>query len=87
MFLKKVWRYIKSLFGKNPYPKHTAEWWFYQADWPKEVKEKAIKNTKGGDRIHRSLKDALNRAFLWQKRPEGHDFWEEIYDSLPDENS
>jgi len=86
MFFKKVWRCIKPYVCKNPYPKHTAAWWFWQSDWPGDVKQKAIKNTKHGASIHHHLRNAISTAFCWEESPEGHEFWKEIYDKLTDEN-
>ena len=69
---------------ENPYKEKTAAWWFWQSDWPEDVKHKAIKNTKHGARVHKRLKNALATAFSWKESPEGHDFWAKIYDKLTD---
>lgn len=62
----------------------TKRWWFKKAkaegyDWA----DKALKNTKGSSYNNQiSLSRSLSCAFVWEESPEGHDFWEKIYDGL-----
>lgn len=49
---------------RNPYTEGTAKWWFWESDWPEDVKEKAIANTDTED-VFFSLGQALEDAFSW----------------------
>jgi len=80
---------VDGVFVKdeNPYKEKTAAWWFWQSDWPGDVKQRAIKNIDevcfGKERD--SLKSALVFSFLWNESQEGQDFWGEIYYNLLEE--
>lgn len=57
---------------------------------PKDVLEKAIKNTtKEGVKFgnlkdeHERFESALICAFTWQKSPEGWDYWNSIFKTYP----
>ena len=56
---------------------------FFQELSP-EIAAQAIENTPDNilNKTEESLKSALLGAFVWQKTPQGRDYWREIYDSL-----
>ena len=63
--------------------KFTIEEWFTLLE--PEIRDKALANRKafGGDPtplFHR-LDVALSGAFYWASTPEGHDFWQRLFDA------
>ena len=56
----------------------------YFHELPADVASQAIENTPGYLLAvkEESLKSALLGAFVWQKTPQGHKYWQEIYESL-----
>ena len=76
---------VDGVFVKdeNPYKKKSAAWWFWQSDWPEDVKQKAIKNidveSQYIERI--SLESAINYSFSWAASPEGYNFWHGVFNS------
>lgn len=61
--------------------KTTEEW---LNELPAEAASKALENTPKLllNVPEESLKSAILGAFAWYKSPEGHNYWQEIYDSL-----
>lgn len=52
----------------------------YYKDLPTIIQEMALANCKGIDKEH--FKEGilhLSAAFSWDKTPEGHDFWSNVY--------
>ena len=78
---------VDGVFVKdeNPYKENTAAWWFWQSDWPEDLKQKAIANVTE-DGLYNSLTGALGGSFTWSRTPEGNALWGEIYDKLTNEN-
>jgi hypothetical protein len=60
----------------------------YFAQLPDFYAEKAIYNAyKGGTGhiIYEDLEDALISAFQWEHTPEGHYFWQDLYELIENE--
>jgi hypothetical protein len=53
---------------------------------PEEIRDQAISNTKPTlleqDAIAESLREAISGAFIWDDSPQGHKYWEEVFNSL-----
>ena len=88
--LSNVKRHFKKAFKRN-IEHHDSnilniwiEAWENGHDWA----EKAWINTDfevvDGNWEFENLKHALLGAFIWEKSPEKHDYWQKIYDSLDD---
>lgn len=60
----------------------TIKEWFNTLEEP--YKTQALKNTKADILSEKAedLSDALLRAFIWIDSPEGHEYWDELEDSL-----
>jgi hypothetical protein len=55
---------------------------------PEFYAEKAIANAKyvdTGHIIYADLEDALISAFFWTNTPEGHYFWQDLYELIENE--
>ena len=63
--------------------KSVKEW---LEELPEEIRDKAISNTKAAlleeNAKDDSLKGAIAGAFIWGETPEGHKYWQEIFESL-----
>jgi len=65
--------------------KSANEYFEILPDW---YREKALKNAKMNDTGHiicEDLCDALITAFYWESTPEGHYFWQDLYELIENE--
>lgn len=64
----------------------TALEWFNEL--PEPYRTQAIENTKEAmiDLKDKKISGALRGAFIWELSPQGHDYWQELYETLLSEN-
>jgi hypothetical protein len=63
----------------------TAREWFKEL--PDDIEKMAVENAEKcpdgiiiDDRIFEDLSDAIEGSFTWIETPQGHDFWQNVYD-------
>lgn len=67
-------------------PEITAPNWYLEL--PNDIQQKAITNFKNAGLLayqeykYSSLKDALKCGFVWEKTPEGFQFWQDVFNQL-----
>lgn len=61
----------------------------YLNELPQDIASKALVNANRdilADEAS-SIPDALQAAFIWEKSPQGHDYWEAIFNAFEDDIS